>query len=230
MSNKVQIASAACGPAFAVLFTIGWWFIAGFVPPHAPLMSAAEVATAYSENTGGIRFGMLLAMFSASLTIPFAAVIAVQLRRIEGRSSVLAYTELAAGAVAVWILIIPAILWTAAAFRPDRDPQIILLLNDVGWLFLLMTFAPLLVQLVSIGIGVLSDPRESPLFARWVGYFNIWVAILFIPGGMITFFKTGPFAWDGLIAFWIPLGVFVAWFIVMFFVLVKAIRTPITDD
>ena len=44
MNSRAQIACAACGVAFAVFFVTGWWFIAGFVPAHAPLMEAAEVA------------------------------------------------------------------------------------------------------------------------------------------------------------------------------------------
>jgi len=56
-----------------------------------------------------------------------------------------------------------------------------------------------------------------------LGYFNIWVALLFAPGGLITFFKTGPFAWSGLLAFYVAGTVFAAWFFVMVTMLVKAI-------
>ena len=230
ISNKTQIACAACGLAFAIQFTVGWWFIAGFVPPHAPLMTAAEVADAYSQHTGTIRFGILLAMVSTALTLPFIAVIAVQMRRIENAFPILTFTELVAGAVTAMILLMPTVLWTAAAFRPDRNPEIILALNDLAWLFLLMTFAPFFIQLVSIGLAVLCDKREQPLFARWVGYFNIWAAILFMPGALITFFKTGPFAWNGLLAFWMPLTVFLGWYVVMFFALLKAIQTPAAEN
>lgn len=189
-------------------------------------MGAEALAAAYAANTGAIRFGLLLAMVSAALAIPFVAVIATQMRRIEGAFPVLTFTELVAGAVAVVILLVPTVMWTAAAYRPERAPEVIQGLNDFAWLFLLMTFAPFFVQLVSIGLAVLTDRRSPPLFARWVGYFNVWVAVLFMPGALITFFKTGPFAWNGLLAFWMPLSVFLLWFVVMFVVLVKAIRTP----
>ena len=42
-------------------------------------------------------------------------------------------------------------------------------------------------------------------------------------GGMLTFFKTGPFAYDGLFVWWIPFTFFFGWFPVMFFVIRKAI-------
>jgi hypothetical protein len=226
MNTKTQTACAASGIGFVILYTVGWWFIAGFVPPHAPLMTGPEVAGVYAQGTGTIRFGVLLAMTGAALMLPFSAVIAVQIRRIEGELPVLSLTELACGAVTTIMLLLPTVLWTAAAFRPERSPELIMLYNDLAWLVLLMTFAPFLIQFVCIALAVLSDKRAEPLFARWVGYFNIWVGVLAIPGGLITFFKTGPFAWNGLLAFWVPVAVFLLWFVVMFIALLKAIRTP----
>jgi len=41
---------------------------------------------------------------------------------------------------------------------------------------------------------------------------------------MIIFFKTGPFAWTGIIGFWIPAAVFGVWYIVMTVYLLRAIR------
>ena len=225
MNSKTQLACAACGIGFVFFYVVGWWFIAGFVPPHPPHAGAAEVAEIYSQNTGSIRFGILMAMIGSGMVIPFVAVIAIQMRRIEGDFPVLAATQLAAGTVGTVILLVPTVLWAAAAFRPERSPELILLLNDFAWLFLIMTFPSFFVQFVSIGLAILSNGREPPLFPRWVGYFNIWLAVLAVPGGLVTFFKSGPFAWNGLLAFWVPIGVFVAWFILMFFVLAKAIRT-----
>lgn len=44
-----------------------------------------------------------------------------------------------------------------------------------------------------------------------------------LPGGLVTFFKSGPFAWNGILAFWLPLTVFGIWYGVMFMLLRKAI-------
>lgn len=226
MNYKTQIACVACGAAFVALFTLGWIFVAGLVPAPAPTLDAAAIAAFYGESTGTLRFGLLITMISASLTIPWIAVIGVQLRRTERDFPVWTATQLVAGAATVVFLTVPIMIWTVAAFRPERAPELILLMSDFGWIMLIMTFPPFFVQLAAIGLAIVSDTHEHPVFPRWVGYFNIWVAILFIPGGLLTFFKTGPFAWNGLLAFWLPLTVFFLWYIVMFFALVKAIRTP----
>jgi hypothetical protein len=46
---------------------------------------------------------------------------------------------------------------------------------------------------------------------------------LFIPGGLLTFFKIGPFAWNGLFVWWIPFLVFFTWYLLMFYMLRIAI-------
>ena len=224
MNTRMQIACAWCGVLFVTLLTIGWILIAGLVPLPPPSNDAAAIAELFSSNTGAIRFGALLSMFSISLTAPWIAVIAVQMKRIEGATPVLTYTQLVAGAVTVLILTLPTVLWTVAAFRPERSPELVLLLSDFSWIAFIMTFPPFFVQLVAIGAAIISDRAERPVFPRWVGYFNVWVAVLFMPGGLITFFKTGPFAWNGLLAFWMPLTVFFLWYGVMFKMLLDTIR------
>jgi len=224
VNKNAQLFCAWCGMGFAVLFTLGWWVIAGYVPPTSPALSANEVAAFYQQDTGIIRLGLLITMFSAALNAPWVAVIAMQLKRIEGEFPALTYTLLISGTIGTLILFIPPMIWTTAAFRPDRDAELIMLLNDFGWLFFIMTFSPFFVQNLAIALAIFSDKAESPVFPRWVGYFNIWVGILFIPGGLITFFKTGPFAWDGILAFWLPLTVFFIWYLVMFPVLLKTIK------
>lgn len=224
MNTKTQLVCAFSGVLFVTLITIGWILLAGLVPPHTPTMDAGAVAAFYNLDTGYVRFGLLLAMFSASLSIPWIAVIALYMQRMEGNFPVLTYTQIVAGAATIFALTLPFVIWTVAAFRPERAPELIQLMNDFGWILLIMTFPMFFIQLVAIGFAVLNDPGAEPVFPRWTGYFNIWVAILFIPGGLLTFFKTGPFAWDGLLAFWLPLTVFFVWYLAMFVVLVKAIR------
>lgn len=47
-----------------------------------------------------------------------------------------------------------------------------------------------------------------------------------MPAGLIYFFKTGPFAYDGAFAFWRPVTVFFVWATAMCWALLRAVRTP----
>ena len=177
----------------------------------------------YQAHTNQIRFGLLVMMGASACILPFAAVISAQMKRMEDKPSVLSNLQLVSGGIGVVFFIVPCLLWSIAAFRPERDAELIHLMNDAGWLMFLMPFTTFIVQNFAIGLAILGDNSAQPVFPRWVAYLNFWVAVLFIPGGLLTFFKTGPFAWNGLFAFWVPFVVFFSWYMVMFMLLRKGI-------
>ena len=230
MNTRSQLVCAWCAIAFAVVFTVGLWPFANFLPPMSPALSAAEIATIYRENTLPLRFGTLVMMTGAAFMIPFLAVTAIQMRRIEGEHSVLTVAQISGGSIGVVVFLIATVAWTTAAFRPDRPDELIQLMNDFGWIFLLMTFGTFVVQDFAVGFTILGDKSSEPAFPRWLGFFNLWVGVLFMPGGVLTFFKVGPFSWNGLFVWWIPFLAFFTWYIVMFVMLRSAILKQATED
>lgn len=230
MNSRIQTICAFCGIAFVIFAVVGMLPIAGLLPPTAPALGPVEVAAFYQANSGWLRAGILMTMISTAFTIPWIALLSVHVARAEGTTPVLSITQAVAGAVTVVILLFPFVIWSAAAFRPERAPELIQLLSDFGWMMLVMTFGPFFIQFSAIGLAILLDKNTRPIFPRWVGYFNIWVGVLAIPGALLTFFKTGPFAWNGLLAFWMPVSVFFAWYFVMFFVLLKVIGEQTTFE
>lgn len=199
-------------------------FVAQYIPPHSPSATASEIAAIFEEHSLRIRLGMFIMLAGACLYLPWTAVITQQLKRIEGSFSLLSSIQLASGALTVYMFALPAIIWAAAAFRPERDPQLIYLFNDLAWMMFVGMFSPFWFSPVTTGVAALIDRSSDPIFPRWTGYFSLWVAALLVPGAMLMFFKTGPFAWDGLIAFWVPLVATVSWFAVMFVFIRAAIR------
>ena len=79
-------------------------------------------------------------------------------------------------------------------------------------------------QRAAAAAGRPSPPRLTP--PRGAGYLNVWTVLLFLPGPMCVFFKTGPFAWDGLFAWWIPFVVFMAWMVIMLVLVRRSIDQP----
>ena len=208
-----------------VLLFFGGFVAAGFLPPLSPSMSPAQVAAHYQAHTAGIRLGAGLIFLSSMFYIWFTAVIAGQMRRIPGVHPTVINAALAAGAFAGVTFLVPALLFAVTAFRPDRSPDATLLLNDMSWILLVMPWTPFMPQYFSFAFAILSDPRSRPLFPRWLAYFNIWVELLFTPATVLPFFKSGPFAWNGLFVFWMPATAFTALFIVNTTFLVKAINS-----
>jgi hypothetical protein len=211
----VQQLCVCCGPAAILVFFVGF-AIAGFFPPMDPSLSAARVAHVYASRTTQIRLGTFIMVFSAGLVTPFAAAVAVQMRRIEGpETPVLSLTQLAAGTAGILLFLTEAMFWSIAAYRPERHPALTQLLNDIAWFFTVMPFALIFVQALAIAVAILLDDRPEPVFPRWLGYFNAWVSVLYIPGGACTFFHSGPLAWNGVLAFWMPATVYCTWFVTM---------------
>jgi hypothetical protein len=148
----------------------------------------------------------------------------MQLRRIEGSVAPLSYIQLTTGTVGTLIFGFPLMMMQAAAFRPgQRSIEVTQGLSDAAWLPFVGLISLAIVQNVAIAVAIFNDTRPDPVFPRWLGYFNIWVALGFVPGGFTVFFKAGPFAWDGVFAFWVPLVVFSVWSVVMLVALLKAI-------
>jgi hypothetical protein len=145
--------------------------------------------------------------------------------RIEGRRPVLSLLQLAAGVVTWVMLFIPMLIMNVAAFRPDRSPEITMALTDLAWILFVTPIGPFIVQNLAIALAVFSDQNTPPVFPRWVGYANIWVALLFCPAAAAYFFKTGPLAWQGIFAFWLGLVMYTIWAFIMFITLRRAIRT-----
>lgn len=224
MNPETQRLCAYSGIISMLMFFVGM-LVMTFLPPLSPSLGIDEVATIYRDNATAIRAGAVLIIISSLFAIPFYAVISVQLRRIEGRARpVLAYTQMIAGAANIQFFILPGLLFAVASYRPERMPEITHALNDLAWIITILPWPITFVQALACGIAILRYQPDAVLFPRWVGFFNLWVAVLFIPGSLIPFFKTGPFAWDGLLAFWIPATMFGFWFVVMQMVILKAIR------
>jgi hypothetical protein len=224
MNARQQQLCNWCGVVFVVVYTIGFWPLARFLPPMTPGMSPSAVASFFQQDTNQIRLGLVLMLGATGLMMPFFAVIADQMKTIPGCTSSLVYTQLGCGAISNMLVLMPPLLFTVTAFRPDRDINLIFLLYDLSWTVLVMPFSAATVGIFAIAIAIFSDKRAEPTFPRWAAYLNVWVGILLIPAGALTFFKVGPFAWDGLFAFWIPFAIYFVWMFAMFILMRKSIK------
>lgn len=207
---------SVCG--YAGLGLLGFAVFAGFWPPPGEDLDAVAITRYFTENSDRIRVGMVLMVIGAPLYYVWSVALSKIISRIEGSMGPLSMTELIGGLLTALVTVVPAVVWLTAVFRPEsRSPEMVQLLYDFGWLFFDMTFVCSLVQSVALGIAILIDRRAEPLFPRWIAWVALLTAATYVPLTLVPFFRTGPFAWHGLINFW---AVFV-----MFFVLI-AVVTP----
>jgi hypothetical protein len=228
MKRSIELACAWSGVAMMVLLSIGL-FGCGIFPPISPNDSPQEVADFYRDNTDLIRAGLLFSFIAFALWGPFMAAVGTQLRRIPDVSPSLVRTQQLAAAASWIFLLLPMMFYSAAAFRPDSDPDVIRAINDIAWFSFIMPFVPFVTIAFVMAVAILQDPGPEPIFPRWFGYLCLWIALLQIPGGLLTFFHTGPFDWRGLFALWIPFTAFGTWMATTSWTLDRAIRRQTSE-
>jgi hypothetical protein len=224
MNKSFQKFGAWCGFIAANVFFAGL-VVADFLPSLPPGLTPDQLAEIYKAHQYGILFGGLLIVISAGFCGPFIAAIFMQLRRMEGTRPMGAYAQLAAGIGNIQFFILPGLFFVIAAYRPDRPPEILSALNDMLWIIALLPWTLNAMQCFSIGWTIIAHGTATTPYPRWVGFFNIWITVLMATSSVIPFFKTGPFAWNGLIGFWVPACVFGIWMTVMWWMTLKAIKT-----
>ena len=177
-------------PGFGALLLIAFYLFPGFFPPLSPTKSAEEVADFYRDNVGQIRASMMLFNLCGLMFIPFFMVIVVQMQRMANPSRAFAYSYLSAAASGATLFALADLAWLIAAFRPERDPQLLLLLNDLAWMAFITPVGFIIAQNFCLALGIYMDAQPKPVFPRWVGHFNIVTALLMAPGAFALMYTT----------------------------------------
>jgi len=211
MLPRIHRVGVACGAAFIATYLLGLWILADFVPAHDPNASAEEIAEIYRAHNFRIKLGMDVVMLAASLYLPWVVTWSAMIRRMEGAASFLSKCQLLGGLASSMFFVLPALVWQVAAYRVDRPATEIRMLNDFGWILTVTPVPPFLIQFIPFAAAILMQKTRPVLLPRWLGYVSLWACVLYSPAVAAYFFTGGPLAWNGLLSFWIPLSVFVAW-------------------
>ena len=219
-------------PVVAAIWLAAFLLFPGFVSPMSPTMSAEEVAAFYRdpENLPRIRYSMILFNWFAVGLIPILALLVLQIRRMAHRTPIFSYAIIACAAGGPTVFLMANLFWLTAAFRPMRDPQMTLMFNDLAWVTFSSQVGFLIAQSVILALAIHLDRQERPVFKAWVAHFNLVVAALLMPAAFAGAAMTGPFAWDGLLTFWVRNVTIGLWIVVMAVVLRQAIERQRAED
>lgn len=227
---KAQWVSLWTGPAVGTVLLIALLAFPGFWPPLSPLLPAEQVAAFYAENTAWIRFSQVTFNLCGIMILPFFMVIVAQMKRMKTQSHVFAYCYLTAIVSGATIFALSNIFFLVAAFRPGRDPEVVMVLNDLAWIVFIAPVGMVVTQFVLLAVAVYFDDGPDPVFPRWVGHYSLATGIAMIPAAGAAVFHSGPLAWDGLLSFWLRNGAFAVFVIVMFFVLRRAVLRQAREE
>lgn len=214
-----------CAILYMNLFGNGFIMVAGMFPPPDPMMSGEAVKQMFIDRKLSIQIGYLMMMFAIPFGYVFAAWLGRVVADIEGKMGVLAITTFLSQFSTFLLLGVSSLWWETLAFRPEAyDPNTMLMFHDMVWLSFILLVPPTLPMYVTMGIAAFQDRSAVPVFPRWYGWLCAWATVLFLGGVGCEFFFDGPFAWDGLFAFYLPLVDFSVWIFTTLYLLWKYIK------
>ena len=216
---------AWAGPVFLIGYLATWAVMGYNVPPFEPGISATDLYAHYLNNTVRIRAAFVLSVFFMPFYFVFSSVISRIMQKIEGPDGPLSIVEQMGGATTVVVGLVAGICWLTAGFRvEERTPEIVRTLHDFGWLFFDTTYMTTGLQMIAMGIIFLNDRRSQPLIPKWLCWYTFAVVAAFLPLTLLPFFYKGPFAWSGMFCYWVSLGTWFVWVLLLIYYVFKSIN------
>ncbi|HEY1970840.1 MAG TPA: hypothetical protein VGH89_23000 [Pseudonocardia sp.] len=225
MSERSQIAIVWWSLVLATIYGLALGFLLHMIGPPSATWSANEIARFYAENRISVRIGATIASWTSMFMLPLWAVIAAQIRRQEKGTPIWTIMAATGGSLMGLFLALPPLFFGVAAFTPTRAPEITATMHELGLLTLVTTDQVYIFNWAAV-VVICLVPQVAPFspFPRWYGYFSAFCGVAFEVGAFAFNFRTGPFSWNGLIVFWMPLTLFGVWILVSSVLLLKALK------
>ena len=201
-----------------------------FWPPLSPQMSADAVADFYRNNAGWIRFSMVTLNLCGMMLLPLFGVVTVQIKRMAAQSQAFAYCYLMATISGGTIFALAATIFATAAYRPNRDADLIQVLNDLGWIVFVAPIGMALMQNVMLALAIYFDNGDRPVYPRWLGHVALVVALAMAPAAFSMTATSGPLAWNGAVSFWLRNIVFGLFLVVLLVSTWRAVHQQAVDE
>lgn len=220
------------GLLYIAIFGLGWLVLARFMPPVAPSDSAAQVAERYADHHWALMLAAVAMMVSTVMLLPLGGLLTLLVWKIEGGVGMLTLMMAFSVPTTMVLTFYTGLSFDVAAFRLDRSPELVQAFDDAAFLQF-MGGTPLFLSLMAVlGYAVLvTQPRVgTEVLPRWVGYVNVLVVVGFLPEVLVFLFQSGPFAWDGVVGFWIPAVLLIGYLVLSPFVLSPAVDRAFADD
>lgn len=223
---RVQRLAVWGGLLWGVLFFLAFWMIAQF-PPISPMWNGEQILASVQENYFLAKAGIPLGILAAGLGIPFNALIAGYIAKIEKQTDsmpILAIASFGGGVLNVMAFLLIFYGWAGMFYRESPDLGAVLLVSDIIWLIIVMAFSPPALQMVCIALAGFRDQSATPVFPRWYSFLMLWIAFGTCTGCIAIYFFDGPFSWWGIIGFWIPATAYCVWLLSLCYMFLKHIR------
>lgn len=197
-----------CTFIFVALTVVGWLGIAHFwAPAPADLGIDATKLWFSEEYKWQTIIGCTIFYIAAGFLTPGSIQLAIMLSKIEGRFPLWSITAGVCGIFISIIIFFNCCAWIVCAYRPEFGADVIQAWYDWSWFAFLLGWIYLIIEMVATAVVEMMDKRETPMIPRWFTWLTFASGATLITAAGPAFFKSGPFAYHGLFAFYLPVAV-----------------------
>lgn len=226
---------APCGRAKRDLWVTYWIFAAFYgvltvcicllgraTPPPRPDVSDLQAAGWFAQHHLGIQLAFtFLLMIAGGAAIANGIIGYFMMRMTSGKPLAYAYIgAMGVGAVPGFQVLLCC--WLTAEFRPDRSPQVLHFLYDLGMLSYNGSLGCFTAAYIVVALAILYD--RNRVFPKWFAYVTVWQVVTEILASQMWLNHSGAFAWNGMITLYIALVVFGLWIAFLLLILWKCIK------
>jgi hypothetical protein len=215
-------------PGFYALFGIIFFALARVMPPPRPDITQSQMVDFFTQHATTIQIGFCaLILIVGGAGVSNGIVVFHMKRMTTGSPMAYAYMGgMAVGALPGCLLV--ACIFLVATFRPDRNPEHLALLYDLGLLSYVGSLGCFTVAYCAMAVAILYDRNE--IFPKWLAYVSIWQVVTEIMAVAVFVSKAGAFAWNGSISFYMGTVIFGVWLSAVIMFLKRATQRQPLDE
>lgn len=213
-------------PVFFTIFGVVFVPLSAMMPPRSPSSTPAHIDEFMHSHNLLVACAILVLTFGLG---PVSnAVYLIQMKRMSV-SPVFRYVLLM-GAITGTIvgMLFPLFCFGLGAFRPGYRHDILAMLFDFGYLAFIGSLGCFCVMWMAFGLAIVLD--QNGVLPKWLGYYTVWQYVSELVAAPVWIAKSGPFAWNGLMTFWLAMTLYVPWQIIVYVCIFRAIKNQPDGD
>ena len=213
-------------PVFFNIFGLVFVPLSWMMPPRSPSSPEPQIVAFMQSHN------LLAACAILTLFFGFAAVgnsvYLMQIKRMSV-SPVFRYTVMVGSMTGAIVgMLFPLFCFGLGAFRPGYRPSILVMLYDFGYLAFIGSLGCFCVMWMAFALAIILD--QNNILPKWLGYYTIWQYVTELVAAPVWIARSGPFAWNGLMTFWLAMAMYVPWQIIVYVCIYRSIKNQPDDE
>jgi hypothetical protein len=213
-------------PGFFTLFGVVFVPLSWMMPPRSPSSPEPQIVSFMQSHNLLIACAVLTLAFG--LAPVSNAVYLMQIKRMSVSPAFRYAMIVGATTGAIVGMLFPMFCFGLGAFRPGYRPSILAMLYDFGYLAYIGSLGCFCVMWMAFALAILLD--QNNILPKWLGYYTIWQYVTELMAAPVWIAKSGPFAWNGLMTFWLAMALYVPWQIIVYLCIYRAIKNQPDDE